>query len=233
MTSSMAIPMKIGGMTGMMNKLADISAFEHLQNQANESMGLVSSMAVFNEIPAKDVKKLFGNGKLVRTILKGMENYVKVGENDHDWEWAKGSDIDYLLYKSFRSYYKINRDKVNQLFQPIIDYFESTYIPAQTKARYYDRNNYWNWYYGDLTGAVGDSLPASINSTVKKILKDSYQAAEECNDEDYGDQPWYKAYKQSHKDSATAAVKAVNDCRYEMFANGISGAIMSMIPKDI
>jgi hypothetical protein len=33
------------------NNLADISAFESLQNQANQSMGLQSSMSVFNADP--------------------------------------------------------------------------------------------------------------------------------------------------------------------------------------
>lgn len=59
-----------------MKKLADISAFEHIQSQANRDMGLVSDMAVFNRMGNSDLGRLIPQDLLYQ-MFQGVHQYAK------------------------------------------------------------------------------------------------------------------------------------------------------------
>jgi hypothetical protein len=67
----------------MSNNFADISAFENIQSQANQSMGVMSSMSVFNDAQAimKAAKKLNEIDKEYVETKKKLESLENTGKS--------------------------------------------------------------------------------------------------------------------------------------------------------
>ena len=85
-----------------MKKLADISSFERLQNQAHRDMGLVSDMSVFNVLESGDAVALLDNGEILTNVVRKMQKDAKtylsyVDESKID---PYGDFIDVALYRA-------------------------------------------------------------------------------------------------------------------------------------
>lgn len=67
-----------------MQRLADISAFEHLQQQAHHSMGIVCSMAVFNDVHPRLQQ---ASERVLHEYVNSIIERAERGHRPFDWQY--------------------------------------------------------------------------------------------------------------------------------------------------
>ena len=105
-----------------MDKLADISAFEGIQNGANRSMGLSSEMAVFNDRKTAD---LWVNKLVEYDYIKFLEeHYLEDGEGaDVSCNKTVDDIVDYLADKMWEAHTRdpFTVDELTESLRAVMD----------------------------------------------------------------------------------------------------------------
>ena len=160
-----------------MRKLADISSFERLQDQAHRDMGLVSDMSVFNVLESGDAVALLDNGEILTNVVRKMQKDAKeylsyvYGDKIDPY----GEFIDVALYRALQT----NKRAWNLL----TEYNNNITTAMSEKFPVEERINMkgdrivevCRECADDLWDAMKDQIPQSLTKLLLKMVKDVYK----------------------------------------------------------
>lgn len=220
-----------------MKKLADISSFERLQDQAHRDMGLVSDMSVFNAVSESDVRQLLPAtlyGKIFKGVLDNLSKHIETTHGNEFEPEQLRSFLNYQVAHAFSDWYASNR----RAFGPYV-----------ARAKKWLAENYPAEQYGDEKAAkdafVVDfarvlDVPETFRSDVKRIAGEhntgeikkvadkSLQYDQTSWEREFGNVPLpnWEDRKNKYRESLPRILEVVDKTAFTSVRRRIAGALI-------